>query len=578
MVASVHGIADQIFRAVIEDWVTSNGGGRQAARPIVFDDVPRSTEREPLGLLPWEGIYHGSRVLVSLLRLLQRFVLSQTSQLVNLPLGLLLDLSSRLLHIRVPTNTKESQTVVRFNAEIGRDEREELLAILPDIHRSTLDLLSSLVEATGPAILPLSSTIVDQCVWVFASENSNEGIRLTSYKLLERLMPLIGPSITKDTLKPLSGLIDLCCKDVSRCLENETMVQSKAGTDPKHPLNGHADSFLHTSSRMAPRSQSQLFQLENAASRLLCQMLEYVAAPVVPHSLRAQIDRTAILKDQKQIMLASVLNPAPKTTGKYAAPSIMPFLARAAQDELEVECLLRPRMPVVREAKKTPCNREAESDEDIQTDDSKDPETADGRSTGTPFHPINDSSGTQNDLLDRFEGSIEDGTIAASKAETPQTVGVNQAFIEPHPQATDGSPYGTSPNQGAKRNLDTVGFHGYQESNKRLRSGELNLELKPELVTSLEDTTASNSAVSPAVIDPEPAIPVELGVGATIIDKGKGRATNISSRLEGIGALGEENIGDDDDDDESDSDIPPLYLKTTDSEMEEEDEEDEDML
>jgi hypothetical protein len=64
--------------------------------------------------------------------------------------------------------------------------------------------------------------------------------------------------------------------------------------------------------------------------------------------MRARLDRTAILTQHKDAMVASVLNPPPsKKFGKPAA-SILPLMARGFSTEKDVEGMLRPRMPVIR--------------------------------------------------------------------------------------------------------------------------------------------------------------------------------------------------------------------------------------
>jgi pre-rRNA-processing protein RIX1 len=575
VIKSIHEIADQIFRAIIEDWETSHTGWRHASLRKAFDETPRSIEGDPLGLPTWAGILPGSTVLVSLLHLLKTFLLQQTSQLVVLPIGLILDLTSRMLYIRVPAHSKERQASIRFNPEVGREEREELLAVLPDIHESTLDLLSSLVEATGLSILPACPTIVDQCLWVFETESIIETIRLQSYKLLENITPLIGPSVTKDSFKPFSAIVDSSCRDVSRSLENESTVQSTAGSNIKPATNGHADSFLQASSKKIAKSQPQISALEVAASNLICRILEYIPTHAIPHSLRAQIDRMAILQDQKRILLASVLNPAPRTADKYATPSVMPFLARTSHDELEIEGLLRPRMPVIREAKIPSYDLEAESDEDIGHEDEhfNDLElAADGPSTEVSAEQEVNGPRNNNDILDRLEDSIEDRTVSTSQIEIPPIMSAEHATVEPLEGGDDGHPPSDLLNQGAKRNIDTVYEDEEAESSKRFRNNELTSQLDP--AAPLEEAIAGASARTVVAVDADTAVRVEAELGATLVDKGKARAVDVSPKPEDPAACGNDNVGDDD---ESDSDMPPLYLKTTDSEREEDEDEDEEM-
>ena len=580
VVTSAHGIADQILRAVIEDWDTSSSGRRQASSTKALAEVPHSIESDPLELPPWEGIYQGSKVLSSLLQLLEKFSLTQTFQPVNLPLGLILDLTSRLLYIRVPENIKESQTSIRFNPEIGREEREELLTILPDIHQSTLDLLSSLVEANGLSVLPASSSMIDQCLWIFGAERSNESIRLATYELLDHLLPFMGPSTTKDSFKRLVEVIEFCCKDVlSRDSKSELLNQSKVSSNSKSAMNGHADSFLQSSSKKTIKLQPQVSALETTASRLMCHVLEYIPAQAIPHSLRAQIDRTAILKDQQRILLASVLNPPPKTTGKYATPSVMPFLARASQGALEVEGLLRPRMPVVTQAKMSSYEPEIESEEDVEQQQSAESESADAQSIPALPPTKCGAPGTQNDILDRLEDSIDDHSLPPSNVEPPQPITANQAITGPHPQQNDAASHQIPFPQGAKRNLDTADAQEEEEESSK-RSRRAQLDLKLDVVALAQELIEVGSASMPAMLGPDSVAPIESVVGATVLDKGKGKATDVAPRPEGLGARFGSGSGDGDDDD-SGSDIPPLYLKTTDSEEEEygsDDDDDEEIL
>lgn len=580
VVASIHGIADQIFRAVIEDWETSDGNRRQVGVPKTFVDVPHNADNDPLGLPPWQGVYPGSSVLVSVLHLLKTFVLGQTSQIVGLPVGLILDLTSRLLYIRVPADSKESPASVRFNPEVGREERDELLAILPDIHHSALDLISSLVEVAGLSILPVSHVIVDQCLWVFGAESSNEGIRLASYELLNKVMPFTGPSVTKDSCKPLSRMIDFCCKDISGSFEDELRVQSQAGSNSKTAVNGHADSFLQTSSKKIPKSQPQSSALQTVASSLLCHILEFIPAQAIPHSLRAQIDRTAILNDQKRLLLASVLNPAPKVTGKHAPPSVMPFLARTSLDDLAVEGLLRPRMPVVQQEKTSPYYDEEDSEEDIGKKISNHHKRAEETGTGTSTQPVVHGSGTQNDILDRFEDSIDDRKAPASNiAPSPATM-ANRPTLAPTLLEDDTSPTGIAFNQGPKRRFANVDVHEEDDASKRFRGSALDVEA--HAVAALEaDTVVASASTAPVIFDADSPVPVEAGVGAAVVDKGKGRATSVSpAPSDGLATFGNGNVEAeaDDDDDESDFERPTLYLKTTDSENEEDDDEEDEMM
>lgn len=576
VIRAAHSVADQVLRAVVEDWQPSHNSGSRSSVPKVFDEMPHSTGGDLPGLPAWHGLHQGSMVLISLFHLLETFVGQQTSQMVNFPLGAILDLASRFLYIRVPGNGKEHQTNVRFNPEVGRDEREELLAILPEFHKSTLNLFSSLVEVLEKGLLPVSHTILDHCLWTFEPDNSTEEVRLYLYLLLEKLLPLMGGSMTKDSAKQLSGVLSFCCKDMlSRKSERELIDRTPDGSKTKPAVNGHADSFLQSASQKNDTSEFEVSVLETAASSLLCQTLEHIPADLIPHSLRAQIDRTIILSDDKRAMLASVLNPPPRKSGRFTTPSIIPFLARSSQTELEVESLLRPRMPVIRDSKAHAADFEADSDEDVAYQHPVNLGAVGREESSSLVQPRTGGTGPENDILDRLEDSIEDGAISASEGTVSQNRNGGDMIVEPFSPRTDGQPEGNGLLPGAKRNIETIEDRAETERHKRSRTSDFDLQSNP--VHRANETTTGGSAPISAMADPDTVVPVEnAGVGASILNKGKGRAERVSPRPEeGLRALAKENENiSDDDDDESDSEIPPLYLKTS-SEEEDEDEDEE---
>ncbi len=573
-ISSIHAIADQILRAVIEDWEPSDSGRRQTSPRKAFDAEPHSADGGPLDLPPWQGLHQGSKMLLTLLHFLGSFLREGTSRSVKVPIGSILDVTSRLLYLRLPTHSKDAQTGIRFNAEVGRDEREELLAILPQIHQSALNLLSCLVEALGLSILPTGHSILDQCIWVFDTEAETPGVRLASYELLDNLLRFLGPSLSRGTVDPLTGIIDYCCRDVaSRSMGSDEIARGKDGASAQSTANGHADSFLQSTSKKTvepwqPESVTQI-----AASRLLCRIIECVPAQSILHSTRAQIDRTAILTDQKRAMLASVLNPSLVTTGKTAAPSVMPFLARTSQDELEVEGLLRPRMPVIQE------NRHAayglgDQSEEAEEEHIQIPTPINGIDTESLAQPAPDLSTAQNDLLDRLEDSIEDGTVSAPNNQILQTTSAGQLISELSSEQNDSSPHGNPISQGVKRNLETPELHEEEQVSKRLRNDELDLEREIFPAAWTEERPPDAPVAPSAVADPDSAVRVEAEGGTTAADKGKRRAATVSPRVEGLGGFGKEKV-DTDGDDESDFEMPPLYLKTSSEEEDEDDDDDE---
>ena len=78
--------------------------------------------------------------------------------------------------------------------------------------------------------------------------------------------------------------------------------------------------------------------------------------------MRSLMDRTALLAKDEQAILASVLNPQEPSKGKMPS-SILPLFARVAPSSMELEGLLRPRMPVLQQTRKGQSSHDMDEDE-----------------------------------------------------------------------------------------------------------------------------------------------------------------------------------------------------------------------
>ncbi|KAJ9257881.1 hypothetical protein DTO207G8_1658 [Paecilomyces variotii] len=353
-ISSTHRAADYTFRAVVEQWESTDSTLRQVARPHDYSQQAGDWESDPLGLPGWQGIHAGSDRLTNLLHLLSGFISTRTAATVNIPLGSILDLTSRLASVTVPPEGKDTlESTVQLNPQIGRDERESLWSELPRIHVACLELFMTVVDLLETGVVPVAQNMLEQALWIFDSEKFNKDVRTAFYALLCRLLPLIGRSMRKQHISTLSPLIRTCCQDLlpsgvdSQSAQNQQSESKGKSKSKQGSLN--ADAFLNADVRKVQqlRDIASVQGLQLAASRLLTVLLVWLPAEHVPPPLRAEIDRTVILTQNKEAMMASVLNPVPVVKGRRANPSIMPFLAREYNAELDVEGLLRPRMPVL---------------------------------------------------------------------------------------------------------------------------------------------------------------------------------------------------------------------------------------
>ncbi|KAM7189252.1 Pre-rRNA-processing protein rix1 [Rhypophila sp. PSN 637] len=336
-----HITADQVFRAVHESWESSTGYKAETV----------STEGEPSGggdsaddLPPWTGVAAGSERLVGLINLLGEYLKSPTKAAVTLPIGQLLDLTSRLTLVTIPGNSEDH---MNLNVAIGKDEKAELWSSLPDIHTAVMQLHMAMMDRLKENALPLSTDLIDQMVRVFNSSRHLPTIRETTYNLAKDILSISGLSLPKLTVKSLTLVLQSCCQDILRTaghLEDkapEPITTTKNGTKQKQqqkPSSTNADDYLTNS----PTSNTTLSPLSPshtvAAGELLPLFLSHLPQKHLSPDSRGLVDRTAILSRNKTAMLASCLYPYKDSRGRYY-PSILPFLVRQFPRDQEVEVL-----------------------------------------------------------------------------------------------------------------------------------------------------------------------------------------------------------------------------------------------
>ena len=370
VIEAAHCTADQVFRAVPEDWGPSITRSRTATDPASYAATVSNDGTDPLDLPSWRGIHAGVERLDGLLQTLHAFIATPTLMVVSFPLGALLDVVNRILSMLPPSNGRNPRT----NPEISREEREGLWVGLPLLHVSTMTLASLLISRLGHALAPASDLILEQVLWVLQNEHANSDIRRTTYELTSQILALFGHSLPTTLSKPLSTCIKLCCEDLLPPPEPKPIKEPAPTSTSKKPShNGssliNADSYLKTQFNH-PSISKPSTDLQIAAAALLPLFLSHLPPDFLSFSLRTQIDRTAILTQNKQAMVASVLNPPVKRKGRKDASSIMPVLARSFPECVEVEALIRPRMPVrqPRRGEEGESQSEGDEDEDMQVE------------------------------------------------------------------------------------------------------------------------------------------------------------------------------------------------------------------
>lgn len=373
-VGGVHRVADRVFRAVLEDWQPTT---REApANGHTLDGEVQDLEDDYLSLPPWSGIFAGSERLVGLIHLIRQYLESPTANAVTFKVGVIMDLVTRLLSLTIPASgSKSFQNTVRINNQISKEERENLWLVLPGIHVAAIELLLSMAHRLRASTMAIDTLVLDQLAWVFGSERDNAQVRTACYRAIIALLERSGVTLPKSAIDSLAPLIRACCEDLlpsdtSPAVVKDTPGQAKSKGNSQPQGSANADSFLGSKTISDPNASFP--GLKVAAHDLLPVLLSDIRAQYFSDSLRARLDRTAVLIQHKDAMLASVLNPPPsKRFGKPAA-SILPLMARSFQGDQGIESMMRPRMPVIRLG-----TQDTELDGDVEEEDEAEVEDED---------------------------------------------------------------------------------------------------------------------------------------------------------------------------------------------------------
>ena len=336
-VNAAHKTCDYVFRSVNENW-RSTTAVRPAlnANALVRGEAEVESE-DAIGLSAWHGIFAGSERAVTLLQILRAQMQMATSSTVTIRIGVVSDLLSRVLSVRVPSAGVSGSG---FNPQVSKEERETLFAVLPAVHLAALQLADSMLYRFDQAAIAVSRSLFVQVRWIFHTESVDDGVRASTYNFLTTLLKLQGPSLSRDDVTDLESIIKACCTEILPTIQPSSLANGAAVA---------ANAALGIDANKRPKEDTGLSAIpaSSAANTLLPLCFSHLDQACVPARLRALLERTAILGQHKDALFASVLNPAPSGGSSKTQPSLLPLLARQYADSPEVEALLRPRMPVI---------------------------------------------------------------------------------------------------------------------------------------------------------------------------------------------------------------------------------------
>lgn len=379
-----HSTLNVLFRSVLEDNDYSRSGsfgGQENGRETTMEATGSST----LGLADWNGIMEGVERVGTLLRLLQSFFTLPSAAQVLIPVGQLVDLTTRVLSV--------ASSTAQINTAVERAERELVFARLPELHRGALDLISVVMKRLDGLFAPFAFLLVEQVAYVFGEGSWNVEVKVAVYCLLNSLLEKFGTGLAKATVHSIHPILAATCDDLlplppSAAISNSAAKpgkQQRNGNGGASGQNFHADAFLS----VLPAGKFILPGLVLAAEILLATALAKLPTAHIRSELRTKMDRTAVLTGNTEAMLASVLfSPA----GARRGGSILPHLVGAGSGQgLVVEGVARPRLPIVWTGKKGDDEEDEMEGEEEEEEEGESEEDADEMEVVDTFRPRKNS-------------------------------------------------------------------------------------------------------------------------------------------------------------------------------------------
>lgn len=339
----LHQTTDQVFRAIDESWQATSGYSRSN---VPLDGEPHGGDATAPEQLPaWTGITAGSQRLAGLFAYLEETLRCATKSAVTIPLGAYMDAICRIcVIVRLSPKTQTWDQAVDTVAGIGRDEKDELWSIIPNLHIAAIKLLLTLLQRLDKDMVPLVPESLDHLVRIFKSGASLHQVRATSYQVLDEILAIAGTTMSKTTVDTFDPIMISTCSDLQQDIGflKPKPVEKADSSGKSSKKNGvtNADLFLQNpQSSASSESAIHLDPVHKAAAvSLTASLLSNVPQTHLKLATRGLLDRTAILTGDREAMLASVLNPFKDRRG-HVLPSILPYMCRRFPDDRGLEIL-----------------------------------------------------------------------------------------------------------------------------------------------------------------------------------------------------------------------------------------------
>ncbi|KAI0526258.1 rRNA processing/ribosome biogenesis-domain-containing protein [Xylaria bambusicola] len=339
LVQALHSTADQVFRAVHEIWESTIGYKPQK---VDYDAEPQGSNGDSEQFPGWVGVQAGGERIIGLLDFIADHLRCHTRVAIAIPITAIMDVSSRISSIKPPMSSKE-RTDTGMNSAIGREERDELWTVFPDIQIAVMRMHLALIQRMERNYIPLAPETLDQSLRILQSTYRLPQARTTTSILIKEILYLCGPTLSKPTVESLSLLMKCCCRDLLGAVgylpkpKPQGSSTAQNGQNPK-TISQNADAFLPSKSQDDKMSVSLSAEHISASEALLTTLFSHLPQQYIPSSIRSQMVKTAILCRNRDAQVASILHPARDRSGR-TTQVILPYITQQFPRDESVEIL-----------------------------------------------------------------------------------------------------------------------------------------------------------------------------------------------------------------------------------------------
>ncbi|KAI1393439.1 uncharacterized protein F4822DRAFT_12958 [Hypoxylon trugodes] len=341
LIRSFYATAEQVLRAVQIDW-SSIPGHAPKSQNVDFDKELQGGGTNPDQLPAWTGLYAGSERMIGLLDFIGEYLRCRAKTVVTIPFSSITGAIGIISSIIPPIPGNEKSTSIIMNPAVGREEKDELWTVFPDIQLAAMRLLLVAIQRLRRNIVPVAQESLEQLVRMFESNYRLPETRIMTFILTRELLQLCGPTLPKLTVESLSLVVKACCRDLlgsAGHLKRPKQTASAIQNGLKNTLvSQNADAFLGNGAEDESISVALSADHVSAAGELLTTLFSHLPQQYIPSSLRAYMLKTAILCQNKDAQVASVLHPARDKSGR-TPQVILPYLTQQFSHDDSVEIL-----------------------------------------------------------------------------------------------------------------------------------------------------------------------------------------------------------------------------------------------